>query len=160
MTALLRSAPPPALWYAGGARQVPAAYFAVTIDAAVNLREAREYEGLASDQRLSRALTEQQGLLGAFFDPGLNVALDLRVISSPGAALTVAIVGRAWGADPAEVSTRALQLAQRLHASLPRHVTGTVVTDDTTVIVNGTAAVGEAAISALLQPFGTGLTRP
>ena len=144
MTALLTSAPPPALWYAGGGRQLPSAYFAVSIDAAVNLREAREYEGLASDQRLAKALAEQQGLLGAFFDPALNVALDLRVIATPGAPLSVAIVGRAWGADPAEVTERAQRLAQQLHASLPRHVNGTVVT-------------GDAAISALLQPFGTGV---
>jgi hypothetical protein len=144
VTALLRSAPPPTLWYAGGRGQVPTAYFAVTIDAAVNLKEAREYEGLASDQRLSRALAEQQGLLSAFFDPALNVALDLRVIAAGQAPLSIAILGRAWGTDPGEVRARALRLARQLQASLPRHVTGTVVAD-------------EAAVSGLLQPFGTGL---
>lgn len=144
MTALLRSAPPPALWYSGDRRQQPAAYFAVTIDAAVNLREAREYEGLPSDQRLTRALTEQHGLLSAFFDPALNVALDLRVIAVPGSPLSIAIVGRTWGIDPAEVAGRAQRLAAQLHASLPRHVNGTVVSD-------------EATIGGLLQPFGPGV---
>jgi hypothetical protein len=146
VTALLRTAPPPALWYAGGGRQLPAAYFAVTIDASVNLLEAREYQGLPRDQRLSRALEEQQGLLNAFFDPALGLALDLRVIRDPRAdiALSFAIVGRTWGSDPAEVTARAERLAAQLHASLPGHVTGTV-------------AAGEAAIGGLLRPFGTGL---
>ena len=144
MTALLSTAQPPALWYAGGGRQLPTAYFAVSIDAAVNLREAREYQDLPPDQRLSRALEEQQGLLNQFSDPVLNVALDLRMIATPGAGISVAIVGRAWGADLAEVTARAQRLASQLRASLPPHVRGTVVPD-------------EAAIRALLQPFGSGL---
>jgi hypothetical protein len=144
VTALLSTALPPALWYAGGGRQVPTAYFAVTIDAAVNLREAREYQDLPPDQRLSRALEEQQGLLNQFSDPVLNVALDLRIIATPGAGTSVAIVGRAWGGDPAEVTARAQRLSSQLRASLPPHVRGTVVSD-------------QAAIRALLQPFGTGL---
>ena len=146
MTALLTTAPPPALWYSGGGRQAPTAYFAVTIDAAVNLLEAREYQGMPRDQRLSKALDEQQGLLNAFFDPVLNVALDLRIIAVPGAAVpvSVAIVGRVWGTDPAEVLARAQRLSGQLRASLPRHVDGSVVAD-------------EAAIRALLSPFGTGV---
>ena len=144
MTALRPTAPPPALWPSGGGRQAANAYFAVTIDAAVNLREAREYQDLPHDQRLSRALEEQHGLLNQFSDPVLNLALDLRIIASPGSPLTVAIVGRAWGADPAEVTARAQRLASQLQASLPRHVDGTVVP-------------GEAAIGALLQPFGPGV---
>ena len=144
MTALLSTSLPPALWYAGGGRQVPTAYFAVSIDAAVNLREAREYQDLPSDQRLSRALEEQQGLLNQFSDPILNVALDLRIVATPRAGLSIAIVGRAWGADPAEVTARAQRLTTQLRASLPPHVRGTVVSD-------------ESAIRALLQPFGPGL---
>ena len=144
---LLTTAPPPALWPAAeGSRQVPSAYFAVTVDAAVDLLEAREYRGLSREQRLGKALDEQLGLLNGFFDPVLNAALDLRIVSDPQAAvpLSAAIVGRAWGDDPSEVAARAGQLSGQLRASLPRHVTGTVVS-------------GEAGIRALLVPFGAGV---
>jgi hypothetical protein len=121
------------------------AYFAITIDAAVDLLEAREYQGLSRADRMAKALGEQQGFLNGFFDPALKAALDLRIAVEPQAAtpITVTLVGRVWGADSSEVAARADRLCAQLHASLPRHVTGTPVLD-------------EAAIRALLMPFAGG----
>ena len=147
MPALLRTAaPPPSLRPAAGGPPVPNAYFAVSIDSAANLLEAREYQGLPREQRLAKALDEQQGLLNAFSDPTLNVALDLRIAAEPRAPvpLSACIVGRVWGGEPSEVEGRAVRLQRQLHASLPRHVTGTTVED-------------EPAVSALLMPFPAGV---
>ncbi len=80
----LVSAPPPGLVPGAGA-PVPNAYFAVRIDAAVDLLEAREYQGLSRADRLAKALGEQQGFLNGFSDPALNAALDLRISVDPGA---------------------------------------------------------------------------
>jgi hypothetical protein len=146
MAALLTTRqPPPGLWPQSAAPEAPNAYFAVTIDAAVDLLEAREYRDLPREQRLAKALDEQQGMLNGFSDPALNAALDLRIISDPDAAvpLSVALLGRAWGSDPAEVAARADRLGNQLRASLPRHVTGT-------------PALDESAIRALLSPFPDG----
>jgi hypothetical protein len=136
------SAAPPGLDPDGERPAATSAYFAVTVDAAVDLLEAREYQGLARPERLARALTEQQGFLNAFADPGLKAALDLRVAVDPDAAvpLSVALLGRAWGPDATEVMTRAARLATQVHASLPRHVTGTLVASG-------------SAVAALLAPF-------
>jgi hypothetical protein len=146
MAALLTTRqPPPGLWSQPTAPEVPSAYFAVTIDAAVDLLEAREYRDLPRAERLAKALDEQQGMLNGFSEPALNAALDLRILSDPRAAvpLSVALVGRAWGNDQAEVAARADRLRGQLRASLPRHVIGTAVRD-------------ESAISALLMPFPDG----
>jgi Helicase HerA, central domain len=124
---------------------VASAYFALSIDAAVNLLEAREYQGLSRADRLGKALAEQQGFLNAFSDPALRVALDLRITAGvPGPSpLTVALIGRAWGEDSVEVAERAGRLCSQLHASLPRHVVGTPLAD-------------EATIGALLEPLPDG----
>ena len=143
MAALLTTTEaPPGLWPRADGPGMANAYFAVSIDAAVDLLEAREYRGLTREQRLAKALDEQQGMLNGFSDPALNAALDLRIVTHPDAAvpLSVALVGRAWGADEAEVVVRAERLRTQLRASLPRHVTGTPVRD-------------ESVISALLMPF-------
>ena len=146
MGALLTMAAPPPGLHSGGERPyVHNAYFAITIDAAVDLLEAREYQGLPRADRMAKALSEQQGFLNGFFDPALRAALDLRIVVEPQAAtpITVGLIGRVWGADKSEVAAKADQLCAQLHASLPRHVTGTPVPD-------------EAAVRALLMPFADG----
>jgi hypothetical protein len=146
MAALLTTAAPPPGLQSGGERpDVHNAYFAITIDAAVDLLEAREYQGLPRAERLAKALSEQQGFLNGFFDPALKAALDLRIVVEQQAAtpITVGLIGRVWGADTSEVAAKADRLCAQLHASLPRHVTGTPVLD-------------EAAIRALLMPFADG----
>lgn len=147
MTALFTSVqPPPGLWPGGGRPEVRNAYFAIAVDAAVDLLEAREYQNLTREQRLGKALDEQQGLLNGLSDPALNAALDLRITTDPAAAvpLSVTLVGRVWGSDPAEVAARATQLGSQLQASLPRHVIGTTVAD-------------ESAVGAALMPFPDGV---
>jgi len=69
----LRAAPP-GMYAQADRAPVPNAYFAITIDAAVNLLEAREYQGLPRDERLARAYTEQRGFLNGFLDPTLRAA--------------------------------------------------------------------------------------
>src|SRR5579863_7302482 len=137
----LVSAPPPGLVPGAGA-PVANAYFAVLIDSAVDLLEAREYQGLSRADRLAKALGEQQGFLNGWSDPALNAALDLRISVDPQASVpvSVALLGRVWGPDPGEVTARAERLSTQLHAALPRHVTGTLVTD-------------EAQVGKLLRPW-------
>jgi len=138
-------APPPGLQSGGERPGVHNAYFAIAIDAAVDLLEAREYQGLPRADRMAKALSEQQGFLNGFFDPALRAALDLRIVVEQQAAtpITVGLIGRVWGPDASEVVAKADRLCAQLHASLPRHVTGTPVPD-------------EAAIRALLMPFPDG----
>ncbi len=121
------------------------AYFAIAIDAAVDLLEAREYAGLQRADRLAKALGEQQGFLNGFFDPDLKAALDLRIMVGQQATtpITVGLIGRVWGLDPDEVAGRADRLASQLVASLPRHVTGRLIDDND-------------AVRAMLMPFPAG----
>ena len=137
----LRAAPP-GLYAQGDRAPVANAYFAITIDAAVNLLEAREYQGLPRGERLARAHTEQRGFLNGYLDPTLRAAFDLRIAVDPAAAtpVSIALLGRVWGNDPAEATARAERLCSQLHAALPRHVVGTPVPD-------------AARVAALLAPF-------
>src|ERR1700733_83583 len=107
----LVSAPPPGLVPGAGA-PVPNAYFAVRVDSAVDLLEAREYQGLPRDDRLAKALGEQQGFVNGFFDPDLKAALDLRIVVRQQAAtpVSVSLVGRAWGDEATEVAARGRRL--------------------------------------------------
>src|SRR5262249_58106926 len=93
------SAPAPALYATGDQPAVANAYFGVTIDAAVDLLEAREYRDLPRQERVAKAQAEQQGFLNGFFDPALGMALDLRLAADPGASapVSVALLGRVWG---------------------------------------------------------------
>ena len=93
------TAPPPSLYVAGDRPPVANAYFAVAIEAAVDLLEAREYRDLPRPERLAKAQAEQQSFLNEFLDPGLGMALDLRVTADPGAStpVSVALLGRVWG---------------------------------------------------------------
>jgi hypothetical protein len=136
------SAPPPALYATGDRPPVANAYFAVTVDAAVDLLEAREFRNLPRAERLLKAQAEQLGFLNRFFDPGLGVALDLRIAADPGAGtpLSVTLLGRVWGSSADEVTARAEGLRTQVHAAVPRHVTATVVED-------------AEAVARLLSPF-------
>ncbi|HEY0934244.1 MAG TPA: hypothetical protein VGD91_10935 [Trebonia sp.] len=136
------SAPPPALYVAGDRPPVANAYFAVTIDAAVDLLEAREYRSLSRSERVAKAQAEQQGFLDGFFDPGLGTALDLRVAADPKAAtpISVALLGRVWGADADGVAARAEGLRSQVRAAIPRQVTATPVEDP-------------GAVARMLTPF-------
>jgi hypothetical protein len=132
--------------YAHGDRApVSNAYFGISIDAAVNLLEAREYQGLPRDERLAKAYTEQRGFLNGFLDPALRVAFDLRIAVDPAAAtpVSMALLGRVWGNDLKEVNARAERLCTQVHAALPRHVVGTPVPDG-------------ASVASLLAPFPNG----
>jgi Helicase HerA, central domain len=139
------SAPPPGLSARGDRTPVPNAYFAITIDAAVNLLEAREYQGLQREEQLVKAHAEQQRFLNGFFDPALRAALDLRIAVDPAAAtpVSVALLGRVWGTDAPEVTARAERLCAQVHAAVPRHVTAAVVQDG-------------ASVAGLLAPFPDG----
>jgi hypothetical protein len=126
------SAPPPALYATGDRPPVANAYFAVTVDAAVDLLESREYKDLPRAERVAKAQAEQQGFLNGFFDPALRVALDLRVAADPAAStpVSVSLLGRVWGNSADEVTARAASLQRQVHAAIPRHVTATAVEDD------------------------------
>ena len=50
------TAPPPSLYVAGDRPPVANAYFAVAIEAAVDLLEAREYRDLPRPERLAKAV--------------------------------------------------------------------------------------------------------
>ena len=146
MPALLKTVGvPPSILTSARRADVRNAYFAIEIDSAVDLLEAREYQGLQRADRLAKALGEQQGFLNSFFDPDLSAALDLRIIvgQQGTTAIRIALLGRVWGDDPAEVAAQAGRFSGQLRASLPRHVTGTLVPD-------------EAAVAALLRPFPAG----
>jgi hypothetical protein len=136
------SAPPPALSVTGDRAPVANAYFAVTIDAAVDLSVQREYQNLTRAERISRARAEQQDFLSGFLDPELGAALDLRVAVDPAAAnpLSVALLGRTWGGSADAAAKRAEELRDRVQAALPRHVTGSAVQDPD-------------VITRLLRPF-------
>lgn len=125
------SAPPPALYVVGDRPPVTNAYFAVTVDAAVDLVGARGYGDLPREERASRARAEQQGFLNGFFDPALGMALDLRIAAGPAEStpVSVAVIGRVWGNGVEGVTTRAESLRARVHAAMPRHVTATAVED-------------------------------
>jgi Helicase HerA, central domain len=130
------SAPSPALYATGDRPPVSNVYFAVAVDAAVDLLEAREYKSLSRAQRVSQAQAEQQGFLNRFSDPELGVALDLRIAADPTAStpVSVALLGRVWGSSVGGVTERAQDLRAQVHGALPRHVTGTVVEDADTVV--------------------------
>ena len=103
------SAPPPALYPTGDRPPVANAYFAVTIDSAVDLLEARGYKDLPRAERVSKAQAEQQGFIDGFFDPALGVALDLRIAADPAAStpVSVSLLGRVWGGSVGVVNVRA-----------------------------------------------------
>jgi hypothetical protein len=136
------TAPPPSLYVAGERPPVANAYFAVTIDAAVDLLEAREYRDLSRPERLAKAQAEQQGFLNEFLDPGLGLALDLRVTADPGASspVSVSLLGRVWGGTVDGVSARAESLRARVRAAVPRHLIASPVED-------------ADAVARLLSPF-------
>ena len=58
-------------------------YFGVRIESAVDLMEAREYEGLERTERLRKALSEQHGFLNSLLSTSLNAAFDLRIVVRP-----------------------------------------------------------------------------
>lgn len=84
------------------------AYFAVAIDAAVDLLEAREYAGLPRANRLAKALGEQQGFLNGFFGPDLKVALDLRIM----VAVRLGITAQGNGEPGMTSSTREAEVSR------------------------------------------------
>jgi hypothetical protein len=130
------SAPPPALYATGDRSPVANAYFAVTVDTAVDLLAAPAYRDLPRAERVAKARAEQQRFLNDFFDPALGAALDLRVAADPkaGTPLSVSLLGRVWGNSTDEVTERAGSLQRRVHAAMPRHVTATVVEDAEAVV--------------------------
>ena len=136
------SAPPPALYASGDRPPVANAYFAVTVDAAVDLRAAREYRDRSRPERVAKARAEQEEFLNRFLDPALGLALDLRIAADPaaGTPLSVALLGRVWGKSVDEATARAGSLREQVQAAMPRHVAATAVED------------GEA-IARLLSPL-------
>ena len=146
------SAPPPALYPTGDRPPVANAYFAVTIDAAVDLLEAREYKDLPRSERVSKAHAEQQGFLNGFFDPALGVALDLRIAANPAAStpVSVSLLGRVWGSSVDGVTARAEGLRRQVHAAIPRHVTASLVEDGDTVARMLSPFAGASVDSAVI----------
>jgi hypothetical protein len=129
------SAPPPSVHVAGDRARVASAYFAVTVDAAADLREAPAYRDLPPPERRAKALAEQREFLDRFAKPGLRLALDLRIAAGPGAAtpVSVTLLGRVWGGSAAEATARAEGLRREVRDALPAHVIATPVEDADTV---------------------------
>jgi hypothetical protein len=146
------SAPPPALYVVGDRPPVTNAYFAVTVDAAVDLVEAGEYASLSRQERVSKARAEQQGFLNGFFDPALGMALDLRIAADPAAStpVSVTVLGRVWGNSDEGVTTRAESLRTQVHAAIPRHVAATAVEDADEVTRLLSPLAGTPADSAVI----------
>lgn len=146
------SAPPPALYATGDRPPVANAYFAVTVDAAVDLLEAREYRGLPRHERVAKAQAEQQEFLDGFSDPGLGAALDLRIAVDPAAStpVSVSLLGRVWGGSADGVTARAEGLRGQVQAAMPRHVTATQVEDPATVARLLSPFAGAAVDSAVI----------
>ena len=130
MTTLLRTAPPPALRVDGYAAAVPSAIFGIRIESAVNLLEAREYQGLDRDQRLRKALDEQRAFVNQLLDPRLGL-VDLRTRVEPGAAVPIAIVllGRTWDTEATGHEGAAAGRREGLLASIPRHLSASPIDD-------------------------------
>ena len=143
MTTLLRTAPPPAMRVDGDVAAVPSAIFGIRIDSAVNLLEAREYQGLDREQRLRKALDEQRGFVNQLLDPALGL-VDLRTRVEPGAAvpITVALLGRTWNAEADGQDEAAATRREYLLASMPRHLSASAIDD-------------AAELGAWVSPFGS-----
>jgi Helicase HerA, central domain len=132
MTVVATSSPTPGLLPDAYGDPSPTTYFGIEIVSAVNLLEAREYEGLQRGERLSKALSEQQGFLSGLLDPSLRAAYDLRVLVRPDSAtpLSVVLLGRVWGStDQSSLNDRSGELARHVQALLPRHVNGEIMDD-------------------------------
>jgi hypothetical protein len=146
------SAPPPSPHVTGDRPPVASAYFAVTVDAAADLRAARDYRDLPRPERVARAQAEQLRFLDQFLDPGLRLALDLRIAADPGGGppLSMALLGRVWDTSAAEATARAGELRQRVHAALPGYVVATPVEDAGAVARMLTPFPGAAVDSAVI----------
>ncbi len=109
----------------------PASLFAIRIDSAVNLLEDREYAGLQRNERILKALADQQSFLNGLLDPSLKCAFDLRFVSHPDSGgIDTVLLGRTWGSlDPGALAERTEGLVRQVHAMVPRHVHATAVAD-------------------------------
>lgn len=107
------------------------AYFGISIDAAVNLLEAREYTGLDRSTRLHTALTEQQQMLGGLLSYAGRAAFDLRLetdAQAPG-TLRLTLLGRVWASTPEEAGKLGGSMRAQVKSLLPRHVTTSEIWD-------------------------------
>lgn len=130
--AIIRSAPAPGLRIGDPRDPQPTVYFGIRLDAAVDLLEARESEGLERTQQLRKALDEQRTYINAVLDPSLGLALDLRTRVRPQerTPIQVALIGRVWGEqDRGALTARAGTRQRQLLATLPRHLTGSLIDD-------------------------------
>jgi DNA helicase HerA-like ATPase len=132
MGVLASSAPPPSLLGDKPGGDIATAYLGARIDAAVNLLEAREYAGLSRSDRLRTALDEQRSFLNGLLDPSMQMLVDLRTRIRPGTAspIEVALLGRVWDAEQAVAAQRADDLLAHIVGSLPRHVVGSAISDN------------------------------
>jgi hypothetical protein len=132
MAVILKTAPLPTLRAEDSDGEIATAYFGARIDAAVNLLEAREYDGMERSERLKKALEEQRSFLNGMLDPSLRLLLDLRTRVRPGTAspIEVALLGRVWDDEQQAAESRAEGICRQVVASLPRHVTGSAIDDD------------------------------
>ena len=106
------------------------AYFGISVVAAVNLLEAREYVGLERLARLHTALTEQQQLLGGLLGYAGRAAFDLRLETVPSErAIRLSLLGRVWAGTPEEAGKLGLTARSQIMALLPRHITATEIWD-------------------------------
>jgi hypothetical protein len=114
---LVRSAPPPGLRTDHTAAHAISAFFGLRLHAL----DRSQSEELTRTERLAQALEGQRSFLEALLDPSLDLVVDLRLRTHPGAALPieVALLGRTWGRRGDVVQQEAANLTERIIGSLP-----------------------------------------
>ncbi|HEY3867673.1 MAG TPA: hypothetical protein VGM10_04965, partial [Actinocrinis sp.] len=115
------------------------AWVAVQIDAAADLPESREYAELSEAGRLAKASADEATWISGQWDTDYTPHIALRFIGASSSGTTCVLLGRVYGADPADTANAALRLRRRL-AGLPKHVFGHEVVDS-------------AAVRGWLEPF-------
>ncbi len=73
---------------------------------------------MTRQERMAKAQAEQQAFLSEFLDPGLRLALDLRIATDPAAStpVSVTLLGRVWDGSAAGANARAERLRGQVRA--------------------------------------------
>ncbi len=106
-------------------------YAGVSIDAAVNLLEAREYANLDRPARLHTALVEQQQFLSGLLGYAGRAAFDLRLTVRPGWAIPIelSLLARVWSDRADHAHHEPLAVRDQMFSSLPKSLVASVIDD-------------------------------